>query len=213
MRTTLLSALALLTFTHAASHADVIYDWTSRDANLPQGISLSLVFTDAAVAAGAAGLGVPAGDYNDSYPASPLVSLTYSAPGINTMVYRPLDGKFNNGLGILDLSVKFTTDGYLTGWIRANDSNSSFEMRSTGNLMTVLDARSDQWMNGAGCGFDLATCNGATGFVRRSGEIKSSHAADVAVPEPATLGLLAAGAAAGLVLRRRKPRARKAALS
>lgn len=212
MRNKLLSVLALLTFTHAASHADVIYDWTSLDTNLPHGISLSLVFTDAAVASGAASLGVPAGDYNASYPNSPLVSLTYSAPGINAMTYRPGDGKFNNGLGILDLFVNFTTDGYLTGWIRANDASSNFEMRSDGKVMTVLDARSDQWMGGAGCGFDLSTCNGATGFVRRSGDTKSSGAADVAVPEPATLGLLAAGAAA-FALRRRRPRAAKPAHS
>ena len=138
---------------------------------------------------------VPYGDYSPSHPESGLVSLLYQVPGVPTMSYMPAVERFHYGLGILDIRVDFTDDGFLTGWIRANDSNSNFEMISTGNIMKITDARSDQGMDEAGCGNDLSLCNGATGVIRRV----------ATVPEPITPGLLGAGLLALLATRKKKP--------
>lgn len=206
MRTRLLSTLALLLCTHAASQAGVVYQWTGTGQALPHDITLSLAFSDAAVASGAASFHLKAYDAQASYPDSPLLSLSYSVPGVIPMQYSPVDQKFNGGLGSLDIDVQFTADGYLTGWIRANDANSDFEMRSTGTLMTVLGAHSDQGMGGAGCGFGSA-CGGATGYLQKVAVAEQGGKRDAEVPEPGTAGLLAAGAAAFAALRRRKARA------
>lgn len=206
MRTRLLSALALLLCTHAASQAGVVYQWTGAGQALPHDITLSLEFSDAAVASGSASFHLKARDYETSYPNSPLLSLSYSVPGVMPMQYSPVSEKFNGGLGSLDIDVTFTADGYLMGWIRANDANSDFEMRSTGTLMAVLGAHSDQGMGGAGCGFG-SNCGGATGYLQRVAMAELGAEREAAVPEPGTLGLLAAGAGAIAALRRRKVRA------
>ncbi len=205
MRNRLLSALALLLCTHAASQASVVYQWTAVGQALPHDITLSLEFSDAAVASGTASFHLKAYDYAASYPNSPLLSLSYSVPGVMPMQYSPVSEKFNGGLGRLDIDVSFTADGYLMGWIRANDANSDFEMRSTGTLMTVLGAHSDQGMGGAGCSFG-SNCSGATGYLQRVALAQQAGGREAAVPEPGTLGLLAAGAAAIAALRRRKVR-------
>jgi hypothetical protein len=187
-------ALISILSIHLSAQANVLYQWQSLDNNLPNGITLNLVFTDAAVASGSASFHLLAGDWAPAYPDSPLVSLYYSVPGINAVTYLPQVEKFNGGFGRVDLDVNFSAQGFLTGFLSANNSVSNVEIRSTGNIFTVIEARSDQGMTGAGCSRDQTTCNGATGYLLRSGE----------VPEPGTLGLALIGIAAGAILRRRR---------
>jgi hypothetical protein len=204
MRLKPLAILALACSLHAQSDASVIYEWKSVDSNLPRGIGLTMEFTDAAVASGSADVYLP-GLYNEVPPVTDpaqagLLSFHYTAPGINAISYT--QGYVPRNLSLL-LDVDFSADGYLTGYIRANDTNSNFEMVSSGSLMKITDARSDQWMGGAGCVGNLALCNGATGYIRRD--------AAAEVPEPAPLGLLGAGVLAFLGLGLRRSRHSKTA--
>lgn len=199
MRLTTLAILALACSLHAQCDANVIYEWKSVDNKLPRGIGLTMEFTDQIVAAGSADIFFPGPDGQIPPPADPaqsgLVSFSYTAPGIRAINYAL--GTVPRDLYLL-LRVDFSAEGLLTGLIRANDTNSNIEMVSSGDLMKITDARSDQWMGGAGCFGNLALCNGATSYIR--------HDAAVAVPEPASPGLLGAGALAFLGLGWRKSR-------
>lgn len=196
MRMKTLGCLVVAALVHTVSHASVMYSWRPLNDKLPQGIDLRLEFDDAAVAAGAFSLHV-APTYmsgpGQTLPNAGLLSLFYTfqyGPGIS---YLPREETFRDGLGQLDMDVTFDKGGFLSGYISANDQEDNFAMFSHGRVFRITDARSDAGMPGAGCDFsNQAGCNGATGLIH-------------AVPEPASLPLLAIGVlgAAGAVRRRR----------
>lgn len=185
----LASALCLASI---GSQAGVFYEWRPLDGKLPQHVTLRMEFSKAAVSSGKLDFQVQQYDWAESYPDAGLLSIYFSTPGVSPISYRPAKEQFRDGLGMLDLSLNFGSDGFLSGYIHANDANSNFEMNSLGNLFTILDARSDQGMDGAGCGWDLDSCNGATGQLQR-----------VDVPEPGSVALLGIGLLAAVGFRRK----------
>jgi hypothetical protein len=183
----------------ATSHAGVIYEWKAVNDELPHGVKLRMEFTDAAVAAGSASFHVPFGDFAPMHPESALISLFYSFQGnLMPITYKPHVEQFREGYGSIDLEVSFLAGGFLNGSVKANDSNSDFSMASYGrNFMMVTDAHSDEEMYSAGCGgYALDNCRGAIGHIQ---QVR-------AVPEPATLGLLAVGGIVALGARRKSRR-------
>lgn len=182
MRFKSLVLASLLSLASIASQAGVLYEWRPLNGELPRDVTLRMEFTEAAVASGGLDFHVPEGDWPDSYPDAGLISIYFSTPGNAPISYRPAAGKFRYGLGMLDLNLSFDRGGLLSGYIYANDAHSHFEMVSQGGLFTILDARSDGGMEGAGCGSDWKMCRGATGQLQR-----------VDVPEPGSIALLAIG--------------------
>lgn len=182
-----------------ASQAGVIYEWRATNDGTPRNITFQLEFTQETVDSGAFSFVVPFGDYTASYPDSGLLSLLYTFPGTaGYMSYQPPTEKFRNGLGHLNMNIRFEAGGYLSGSIYANDANSHIDLRSDGTLFTIVDANSDAAMPGAGCG--RLPCGGATGFLR---DVRMNE-----VPEPHALALFGLGAIAArgalqLRLRRR----------
>ncbi|MFC0251817.1 PEP-CTERM sorting domain-containing protein [Massilia consociata] len=199
----LLAGLACLVIS-TSSHAGVIYEWRPFNDETPRDITLRLEFTDAAVQGGALDFSVPFMDWQASYPDAGLVSLFYAFPGLDTpMSYRPADGQFRMGLGMLDMSLRFEPGGYLSGWIRANDASNHIELASQGRIFTILGADSDRGMPEAGCGWTTGVpCGGATGELRQVLLAQPARQ----VPEPVSLALFAAGGLAALGARRRRVR-------
>ena len=174
------------------SQAGVLYEWRALDAETPRGITLQLEFDEALVASGAFSLVVEQDGFPDEpFPSSQLFNLRYVIPGTNGPRYLSYSSEtgFSSGLGLLDIDLRFEAGGYLSGHILANDSEKHIELASMGRLFTVLDANSDEGMDGAGCEWAQA-CAGATGQIRRAD-----------VPEPATLALFAAGLLAATLRR------------
>lgn len=193
MRFTSLVLASFLSLASVASQAGVLYEWRPLNGELPRDVTLRMEFTEAAVASGVLDFQVPEGDWVESYPDAGLISIYFSTPGNAPISYRPAAGKFRYGLGILDLNLSFDRKGFLSGYIYANDAHSNFEMVSQGGLFTILDARSDDGMEGAGCGSDWKMCRGATGQLQR-----------VDVPEPGSAALIGIGLMAAFGIRRRK---------
>jgi len=193
----LLAAAALLL--PLASHAGVIYEWRARDDGTPRDIVLRLEFTQAAVDDGSFRFLLPFGDGASAYPDSGLLMLEYLIPGGPAMRYAPPTEKFRDGLGMLDIDLRFEADGHLSGRIHANNAESHFIMGSTGKIFTIYDANSDAGMDGAGCSWNMpGPCAGATGVLR------DTRLAEL--PEPRSAGLMLAGALAAfgaLRIRRR----------
>jgi len=194
MRFKSLILAASLCLASIGSHAGVVYEWRPLNEQLPQHVTFRMEFSKAAVASGKLDFQVPYGDWEESYPDAGLLSIYFATPGVAPISYRPTEEQFRYGLGILDLNLTFGSDGLLSGRIYANDAHSHFEMNSQGSLFTILDARSDEDMNGAGCGSDWSICKGATGQLQR-----------VDVPEPGSVALLGIGLLAAFGLRRRGP--------
>lgn len=192
MRFKSLVLASLLSLASVASQAGVLYEWRPLNGELPRDVTLRMEFTEAAVASGGLDFHVPQGDWAESYPDAGLISIYFSTPGNLPISYRPADGKFRYGLGILDLNLSFDRSGFLSGYIYANDAHSHFEMVSQGALFTILDARSDDGMEGAGCGSDWTMCRGATGQLQL-----------VDVPEPGSVALIGVGLLAAFRVRRR----------
>lgn len=176
-----------------SSQAGVVYEWRPLNGELPQHVTLRMEFSNAAVASGQLNFQVPLYDWEESYPDAGLLSIYFSTPGVAPMSYRPTEEQFRYGLGTLDLDLTFNSGGFLSGRIYANDAHSHFRMNSQGSLFTILDARSDEDMSGAGCGENWEICNGATGQLQR-----------VDMPEPGSVALLGIGMLAALRFRRRK---------
>jgi len=175
-----------------SSQAGVVYEWRALNGELPRHVTLRMEFSKAAVASGQLNFQVPLYDWEESYPDAGLLSIYFSTPGVAPISYRPTEEQFRYGLGILDLDLTFGSDGLLRGRIYANDAHSHFRMNSQGSLFTILDARSDEDMGGAGCGENWEICNGATGQLQR-----------VDVPEPGSIALLGIGLAAAVGFRRK----------
>jgi hypothetical protein len=196
----LLAALACLLIPVSA-HAGVMYEWRPANEGTPRNITFRLEFTQQTVDGGSFKFAVPYGDGAASYPDSGLLSLLYTFPGTGgIMRYEPPLEKFRNGLGILNMDIRFEAGGYLSGRIYANNAESHIDLLSAGTLFTIRDANSDAGMPGAGCGW--SACGGATGYLRDTRMTE--------VPEPASGGLFAAGALgamAALRARRRHNRA------
>ena len=193
MRFKSLVMAASLCLASISSHAGVVYEWRPLNEQLPQHVTFRMEFSKAAVDSGKLEFQVPIGDWEDSYPDAGLLSIYFATPGVAPISYRPREEQFRYGLGTLDLNLTFGSDGLLSGRIYANDAHSHFRMNSQGSLFTILDARSDEDMNGAGCGDNWQICHGATGQLQR-----------VDVPEPGSVALLGIGLLAALHMRRRK---------
>ena len=191
-------AAAALCLLPLASYAGIVYEWTATNDATPRGITLQLEFDRQTVKAGEFRLDLEY-DYSTGeevfIPTRGLLNLTYRVPGNTTSMDYTSHNQtgFSFPRGDLLMDLKFLDDGFLTGTIFARDGNSEIELASVGRAFTVIVARSDEEMYGAGCGYPL-TCGGATGFIQRVGE----------VPEPATIALLAFGAAGLASTRRRK---------
>jgi hypothetical protein len=205
---TLTFAAAAL-FAHAAS-ADVLYTWqqTTPSASTPAGLHLELVFSDAAVAQGTFNLNLAnmcwqgsCGQQQDG-----LLALRYWYAGAdgsqqwNRIDYQVRD-ETSFGFDRLSLALSFLPGGQLGGSIFATDGVSDFSMHSDGTLFTLLSAHSDQPY---GCGFAYPACGGETGVLQASLQTGTmARAQPQAVPEPAGLAMLAIGALAGCLARRR----------
>lgn len=194
-----LAATAL--FAHAAA-ANVLYTWRQVEHSpfVPPGMHLELVFTDAAVASGHADaevfnfcqIGQACEPQQDS-----LMSLHYwydnpdGGVPLNDISYSYGD-ETRFGRQIISVNVLFLPDGYLSGSIMANDSNSDFNFVSSGRVFTMLSAHSDEpW----GCGFAYPECRGERGVLRTG---------DQPLPEPSMLATLAIGMLAVWCVRRRR---------
>jgi hypothetical protein len=192
----LLAAMACLLIP-IAGHAGVIYEWRPTNEGTPRNITFQLEFTQEAVDGGTFRFVVPYQDGAASYPDSGLLSLLYTFPGTGGfMSYKPPSERFRNGLGILNMDIRFEPGGYLSGRIYANNAESHIDLLSAGTLFTIRDANSDAGMPGAGCGW--SPCGGATGYLRdrRMNE----------VPEPHSGGLFAAGALGAMAALRARRR-------
>lgn len=188
-------------FIHTAS-ADVIYTWQQVEHSplVPPGMHLELVFTDTAVAGGATDVKVfnfcQMGQTCERQQDS-LLSLRYwydnpdGGVPLNYIDYNYGD-ETHFGRQIITVGVMFLPDGYLSGSIKANDSNSDFDFVSNGRIFTMVSAHSDEpW----GCGFAYPECSGERGVL---------HNGDHALPEPSAFATLAIGALAGWCARRRR---------
>jgi hypothetical protein len=204
-----LSCLLALALASQSANAEVIYTWRQSHAapNMPAGLNLELVFSDAAVARGDLFLEV----HNRCYETDPcidpqdsLLSLRYWYDGVwpngspaewNLIhyEYRSFPRYWSD---YVYMDVRFLPGGLLDGTILANDSNSDFLMQSSGGLFTVQWAHSDDFF---GCGEVYPDCHGSQGVLldTRAGQPVS----EPALPLLAGIGALAAWFAR----RRRRP--------
>lgn len=194
-----LAALALC-LAPLASHAGVVYQWVATNTETPWDITFEMEFDSRTVANGTYRLDLDydhAAGYGVRVPRSGLLALRYTFPGLsNPMEYTARDRRgFSFERGLLNLDLHFGADGFLSGSIYANDTNSHIDLASSGNIFTVLDANSDEGMPSAGCALyaDLP-CQGASGYFQR---VASND-----VPEPASIALVAAGLLAASRFRR-----------
>src|SRR6059058_6109171 len=143
MKQFLVAAVAAMSI-HASSHADVMYRWITVNDGKPADVSMTLVFSDAAVANGSFSYHLaPTRTISDG---SGLKSFGFSVDGITPMSYTPGSQLFAYGMGRLDMNLSFDPAGYLTGSISANDQNSDFAMASSGDLFSFTGMDSDQDM-------------------------------------------------------------------
>ncbi|MCC2954380.1 PEP-CTERM sorting domain-containing protein [Massilia sp. IC2-477] len=188
----LFATLALLSaFIPSVCLANIVYQWQVQNDLPPQYIQLRLDFAQEVYDQGSFSFHqAPRGPI---LPDSGLISFFYTFPAnLSPMDYYPRLQPFRFGLGALDMEVKFEANGLLSGWIRANDQHSSFEMRSRRELWEVIAAESDQSM--PNCGWTTnVKCQGALGKMVLTD-----------IPEPGSIALIAAGFAVFGIRRRSK---------
>jgi hypothetical protein len=203
-----LAATAL--FAQAAS-ADVLYTWqaTGHSPSTPDGLHLELVFTDAAVANGSLALDVVnecTWGYCEQQQDSLLALRYWYAGADGTRQWNRIDYGYGDetrvGFDRLSMALDFLPDGRLGGTIRASDGVSDFYMTSDGAVFTLLSAHSDQ---PDGCGFAYPSCGGERGLLQAGVQTLVHAQAEASqVPEPAAPAILAIGALAGWLARRRR---------
>lgn len=189
--------LAGLLLTCSQVHAGVIYSWHQSDGApeaLPKGMFLEIEFSDAAVAAGSVhyvlgACGLP--ELCEADPASPVLRFLFD--GVTPPIsYAPASAAMNP-FATLAVSVRFEADGYLSGYIAANDGTSQFVAGSKGGTLFSVDGVRSDFPFGGGCDLWGDDCRGATGYLRAKAPVSE-------VPEPnspvllgiAMLGLMAA---------------------
>jgi len=173
------------------SHAGVIYEWRATNNETPWGVNLRLEFDQQTVDSGSFSLNFAQSPGPEVPVPDGLLSLRYSTLGDpwSPMQFDASAGGFINGTGWLDMELRFTANGFLTGSIKAIDGYQDFHIASNGTLFTVISAHSDGSLEGAGC-FFMQPCSGAAGYLQlQDGGIQD-------VPEPASLALLGLGALA-----------------
>jgi hypothetical protein len=206
-KTLCLAATAL--FVQAAS-ADVLYTWqqVEHSASMPDGLHLELVFTDAAVAKGTLALDV----VNQCWQGycvqqqDSLLALRYWYAGADgTRQWNHIDYGYGDetrfGLDRLSMVLEFLPGGQLSGSIFANDGYSDFYMKSEGAVFTMLSAHSDEFN---GCGYAHPSCAAERGLLGSAANSRAPVLPEASpVPEPAAPAMLAIGALAGWLARRR----------
>lgn len=181
------------------AQAGVIYQWQATNNATPWGVKLELEFDQQTVDSGSFAF-----DYHQSpepghAPRTGLLRIQYSnwSEPVWPLIYSAADDGFFTVDSAIRMQVAFTPAGLLTGSIYVNDTFQHFQIVSTGNQFTFVDANSDGPMDNAGCPGNFP-CIGATGLLQRQPR---------EVPEPASLALLGIGAlAVAGALRRRTAR-------
>lgn len=185
----LIALVAALSMSTAS--AGVTYQWWSQSGDpgsLARGIIFNITFTDAAVLAGHADYSYRAYCPSTGWPEcapdpnSPIESLFFAAWAGHpeTVEYTPSEPGMR-GFGDLDLSFGLGGD-YLAGWIRANNTGTSFSMEGGSSGFTFSNISSDYPIDRPGCE-PIWECSWVAGEMRR-------------IPEPSSIALmlLAAGA-------------------
>lgn len=173
-----------------SGNAGVVYEWHALNDQVPWGITLALEFDRKTVRSGAFDFALPYG--TEKPTRSGLLGMEYSFPSTfdEGLMHYTRKEAFRFGIGEFRMHLRFEADGFLSGYIYANDGEHHFEMASSGTTFAILDANSDAGMDLAGCGWTTeVVCAGAAGVIRQTRITQ--------VPEPGTaalfgLGLLAA---------------------
>jgi hypothetical protein len=182
------------------AQASVLYTWhqTAASENMPTGMNLEMVFSDAAVKQGKLKLDVETSCYNDLCidPQNSLLSLkfwyqqdngdgTFSRNNYINYHYRSYP---HYGADMVRLNLDFLSNGMLSGSILANDTNTHIIMESVGSSFEMIDMRSDV----GPCGDMDVYCYGEVGELR------------VEVPEPSSAAIAGLGLLAAWFGRRRR---------
>jgi hypothetical protein len=189
--TSVLFAAALLA---QPAEAGVMYKWhqTAASDTMPKGMTMELYFSDAAVQQGSLKLDIETqcwiGDCYD--PQDSLLSLRFWVEeNQQSYMHYGYRKKPHYGYGeTISLELNFLPGGLLSGWIRANDTNSDFWMQSIGSTFTMTEFRSDEGI----CTREFEFCSGESGQLRAE------------VPEPSSAAIAGLGLLAAWFGRRRR---------